>query len=335
MPRLDDQLSQIMGARKPASWGSAALIAPRIDSVIGRRAVRPDEGGPARTLLDITSGGAPRSLMAGSALSYFVSLTCVLAMGAAACAVDPSGDDDDEHEDEPVAATEEQLRSGVSCAARTATGYRSGSPYQLRIVTVGGKATSIPTAHAFLKWQAAADKAGVSLSINSGFRTMDQQRYLYNCYQTKRCNNGNLAARPGYSNHQNGEALDLATSNWSWVQRTASQFGFRATVPGERWHYEYRGADPGGICSGGASVNSDGNADLQEPATVGGDDEPAPQAPADGACNSATLGRAMPEGSCVQSSSTQLWYQCEAGLWYRGVSNGAGPYGQCTQMVGL
>ena len=64
-------------------------------------------------------------------------------------------------------------------------------------------------------------------------------------------------------------------------------------------------------------------------------DEPTPQAPAGGACNSATLGKAMPEGSCVQSSSTQLWYQCEAGQWYRGVSNGSGPYGKCTTTVGL
>lgn len=261
--------------------------------------------------------------------SFFIAMSCVLGLGVTACAVDPL-DGDDEHEDEPVVESEEQLKSGVSCSVRTVTGYRTGSPYSLKVVTVGGKPTAIATAHAFSKWQAAADKAGVSLSINSGFRTMDQQKYLYDCYQTKRCNNGTLAARPGYSNHQNGEALDLATSSWSWVQRTAGQFGFRATVPGERWHYEYRGADPGGICSGGGAT-----AGGDEPATAVGDDEPEPNEPAGGACNSATLGKTMPEGSCVQSSSTELWYQCEAGKWYRGVSNGAGPYGKCTTMVGL
>jgi hypothetical protein len=270
------------------------------------------------------------------ALSFFaVSLTFVLGIGAVGCAAEPPGADDDDFEEEPTAATEAMLRSGVGCSMRTVTGYRSGAPYRLQIVTVGGEPTAVATAHAFLRWQAAADRAGVSLAIRSGFRTMDEQRYLYNCYQTGRCNNGNLAARPGYSNHQKGEALDLTTTNWSWVARTASQYGFRATVPGERWHYEYRGSDPGGICRGGASVNSDGNADGNEPATVGSDDEPAPQAPAGGACNSATLGREMAEGSCVQSSSTQLWYQCEAGQWYRGVTDGNGPYGRCTTMVGL
>jgi hypothetical protein len=259
-------------------------------------------------------------------------MTCMLGVGAVACAVDPNGDDDDDYETEPTAATEEELRSGVDCSARTATGYRRGSPYKLKAVTVGGKPTAIATAHAFLKWQAAADRAGVSLSINSGFRTMDQQKYLYNCYQTKRCNNGNLAARPGYSNHQNGEALDLATNNWTWVKNNAAKFGFRATVPSERWHYEFRGADPGGICSGSGATTTTPSApstpnEPDEPASVGSDDDADadPPAPADGACNSATLSRTMPEGSCVQSSATQLWYQCEAGKWYRGVSNGSGP----------
>jgi hypothetical protein len=195
----------------------------------------------------------------------------------------------------------------------------------MKVITVGGKKTSKATAHAFLKWQAAADAAGVSLSINSGFRSMEEQRYLYNCYQTRRCNNGNLAARPGYSNHQNGAALDLATNNWTWVKNNASRFGFRATVPSERWHYEFNGADPGGVCSrGGNGPPPAGPTD--EPA----DDDDAP-APVGGACNSATLGRTVPQGACVQASSNNLWYQCNQGLWYRGVTNGRGPYGACTQ----
>lgn len=248
-------------------------------------------------------------------LRHLLPCVSLAALGAPSCALDPA-EDDGEWEAEPSQATEEELRSGVDCTARTVTGYRSGSPYTLEVVKVGGKPTAIPTAHAFLKWQAAADAAGVSLSINSGFRSMEQQKYLYDCYRTRSCNNGNLAARPGYSNHQNGEALDLSTSNWSWVKRTAAQYGFRATVPSERWHYEFRGSDPGGICSGGGSA-----AQVDQ-------DAPAPEG---GSCNSATLGRVLPEGACVQSSSTDLWYQCESGQWYRGVSNGQGPYGPCTE----
>ncbi len=236
------------------------------------------------------------------------------------CAADP-GDGEDEHEDEPMGATEEELRSGVSCTKRSVTGYRRGSPYAMQVITVGGKPTAQATAHAFLRWQAAADRAGVSLSIRSGFRTMEEQRHLYDCYVTRRCNNGNLAAKPGYSNHQNGEALDLATSNWSWVRSTAGTYGFRATVPSERWHYEYSGSDPGGICSGGGAA----------PAPSSSTDDETDEASAGAGCSSATLGRTLPEGACVQSESNELWYQCEAGKWYRGVTNGTGPYGRCTE----
>lgn len=259
-----------------------------------------------------------------SARAHAMLFTLLALAATPSCAVD-AGDEDGEHEDEPVAAGEEELRSGVSCSRRSVTGYRRGSPYAMQVVTVGGKPTAQATAHAFLRWQAAADRAGVSLSIRSGFRTMEEQRYLYNCYLTKRCNNGNLAAKPGYSNHQNGEALDLATTNWSWVRSTARTYGFRATVPSERWHYEYSGADPGGICSGAGAA----------PDASSSTDDGADEAPAGGGCNSATLGRMLPEGACVQSESTELWYQCEQGKWYRGVANGSGPYGPCTETHGL
>jgi hypothetical protein len=101
--------------------------------------------------------------------------------------------------------------------------------------------------------QRAAHQAGVTLSLTSGFRTQSEQQYLYNCYLTKRCNNGNRAAPPGYSNHQSGIAVDVSTS--SWLAANASRFGFVRTVPDEPWHYEYtRGTDPGGPCGGGAST---------------------------------------------------------------------------------
>jgi D-alanyl-D-alanine dipeptidase len=54
-----------------------------------------------------------------------------------------------------------------------------------------------PTACAFARMAAAASKAGIRLTINSAFRTYERQVYFWNCFQTKRCNNGNRAARPG------------------------------------------------------------------------------------------------------------------------------------------
>lgn len=177
----------------------------------------------------------------------------------------PAGDeeeDDDDAEQEPVDESNDELRSTVSCKERTDTAYAKGRPYSIQVIHVGGKPVAKATGHAFLKMQAAAHAAGVRLSLTSGFRTNAEQTRLYNCYRSKRCNNGNLAARPGYSNHQNGLALDLSTS--SWLARNASKYGFVRTVSKEAWHYEYRGRDPGGPCSRNASTG--------EPATTGSDD---------------------------------------------------------------
>lgn len=264
-------------------------------------------------------------------------LSVVIPLACSGCAVVTG--DDEEQESEPQGATQEELRSAVSCTAKAATGYKSGAPYAMSVITVGGKSTATPTAHAFLKMQQVADSAGVTLSINSGFRTQAEQQYLYKCYQTGSCNSGNLAARPGYSNHQNGRALDLATSNWSWVASNAARFGFKRTVPSERWHYEFFGSDPGGPCSAGAGTTP--TPTPVDPPDGDNTDDPTPTPtptprPADtggtsgGGCWSPTMNKTMGAGACVQSSADDVFYQCHEGLWYRGVSGGKGPYGACT-----
>lgn len=260
---------------------------------------------------------------------WFLSL--IVPLACASCSADVFGEDED-YEEEPQGATQEELRSAVSCKEKATTGYRSGTPYAMKVITVGGKPTAKATAHAFLKMQAAAERAGVTLTISSGFRTMAEQQYFWNCYQTKKCNNGNLAARPGNSPHQNGSALDLAASNFGWLQSNASRFGFAKTVPSERWHYQFSGADPGGPCSGGASSDpapaDRDEGDVPTP-TPRPDDADADSSSSSG-CYSPTMAKTMEEGSCVQSSADDVFYQCHAGLWYRGVSGGKGRYGACT-----
>lgn len=64
-----------------------------------------------------------------------------------------------------------------------------------------------------------------------------------NCYRSKRCNNGNLAAAPGTSNHGIGLAVDLNSSAkgvYSWLSKNAHKFGFVRTVASEKWHWEHR-----------------------------------------------------------------------------------------------
>lgn len=50
-------------------------------------------------------------------------------------------------------------------------------------------------------------------------------------------------------------------------------------------------------------------------------------------CWSPTLGDAVADGACVQSASNEVWYQCQAGQWERGVDEDTeeGPAGACSE----
>jgi LAS superfamily LD-carboxypeptidase LdcB len=118
---------------------------------------------------------------------------------------------------------------------------------------------------AFLKMAAAAKSEGITIQINSGFRTMDQQINLYNGRYTPgylpgvpvaeaRKRNSKKSPKelttgyPGTSNHQNGLAIDFLNMNstsqasFQWLFKNAYKFGFdwsegkRAKEP---WHWTY------------------------------------------------------------------------------------------------
>ena len=105
-----------------------------------------------------------------------------------------------------------------------------------------------PAAEAML----AAQKArGVTLTINSGLRTLPQQYLLYRWYQTGRCGIG-LAAKPGTSNHESAVAIDVADSA-AW--RTAlTNKNFRWLGASDPVHYDYVG--PGAVNLRGLSVKA-------------------------------------------------------------------------------
>ncbi len=151
---------------------------------------------------------------------------------------------------EPIDEQDNLDEQGLySCSERSDTGYRSGSSFPIKVVTVDGRPVERDTANAYIVMQEAARKAGVTIRIVSGFRTNSEQQYFYNCYVNCSCNGCHLAARPGYSNHQSGHALDLNTSSpgvYSWLSRNGGRFGFRETVAGEPWHWEWWGGGPGG-----------------------------------------------------------------------------------------
>lgn len=150
---------------------------------------------------------------------------------------------------------EGEALSSISCGSHTDTGYRSGSAFTITVVTVDGHPVERDTANAYYVMAQAAERDGVQIRIVSGFRTMAEQQHLYYCYTSCSCNGCNLAARPGYSNHQSGHALDLNTSSggvYNWLAAHGAHYGFSRTVPSEAWHWEWWGGGPGGGPCGAA-----------------------------------------------------------------------------------
>jgi TP901 family phage tail tape measure protein len=86
---------------------------------------------------------------------------------------------------------------------------------------------------------------GWSGSVTSGFRTYAEQAALYEAYLN---GTGNLAAPPGTSNHEGGEAVDV--SDYGAFGAAMAQMGagrLYSRISGEPWHYSITGYRMGGI----------------------------------------------------------------------------------------
>jgi len=126
-----------------------------------------------------------------------------------------------------------------AASARVATGWAHGRKKKIELVYVSGVELEKRTAKAFREMAKAARKKGLELAIRSGFRSHDKQKELYARF---RRGWGHLAAKPGYSNHQNGKAVDIYIDDYrvyEWLKKNANKFGFKRTVKREAWHWEY------------------------------------------------------------------------------------------------
>lgn len=161
--------------------------------------------------------------------------------------------------------------------------YVTNAGDKITLCQIDGRGINVKIADAFLDMRDAAKKDGITLSINSGFRSpydnintkstngvkvsASSQQSLYNAYLSGR---GNLAAKPGKSNHGNGISLDiqtgsrakgnLNTSVYKWLVKNSWKFGFLRGVANEEWHYDYLPK----ISSGGpyAKLGNKGNSNL-------------------------------------------------------------------------
>lgn len=112
--------------------------------------------------------------------------------------------------------------------------FRSGS---------GGVIVGASVSEAFEKLgEAALAESPARQLTGKGIRSYEKQEYFYNCYINQNCNNGNLAAVPGTSNHENGTAVDfvLGTGDLAWLRANGGKFGLKELTGGsqpEPWHW--------------------------------------------------------------------------------------------------
>lgn len=81
---------------------------------------------------------------------------------------------------------------------------------------------------------------GLGITIAYSYRTFAVQQAKWESWLR---GTGNLAARPGTSNHGWGVAFDMrweTASAYDWMRRNADHYGFFFDVPGESWHIRFR-----------------------------------------------------------------------------------------------
>lgn len=116
---------------------------------------------------------------------------------------------------------------------------------------------------AFTEMQKAASADGIFLYIVSGYRSYAAQQYIYNGYVQRdgQAEADRYSARPGYSEHQTGMAIDVNSCYYSfadtkegkWLAANCHKFGFiirypenGETITGYRyepWHIRWLGTE--------------------------------------------------------------------------------------------
>ena len=146
---------------------------------------------------------------------------------------------------------------------------------------IDGERVAVGTAARFKRLAAAFQaETACSLHVSSGTRTLEEQAHLYDGWINRRPG-FNLAAPPGYSNHEESgpigpRALDVydsgrdagvtsvGTHRSNVLKRLAPQYGFNMAGlgfnPREAWHIEDNTADPFKIGDSGSAGGSTGGA---------------------------------------------------------------------------
>lgn len=144
---------------------------------------------------------------------------------------------------------------GMKCpdgsTSKPETGYTKGKPVEIGVCEVYNAVVNVRIAANYKALIDSAKKDGIGLSSSSSFRTMAKQRELWNG------RGGVPVARPGYSNHQMGLAIDFAykgqticwtlpsarchgNAGFDWLKKNAGKFDLK-NLSSESWHWSVNG----------------------------------------------------------------------------------------------
>jgi zinc D-Ala-D-Ala carboxypeptidase len=147
--------------------------------------------------------------------------------------------------------------------------YKQASESELIAITSDGSIRlQAAAAEKFRQMEADAKAQGVSLSVISGYRSVEEQDVLFFDVKEQRVEGATkraeVSAPPGYSEHHTGYALDLGDANvpatnlnpqfektaaFQWLVKNAAKYSFELSFPKnnsqgisyEPWHWRFVG----------------------------------------------------------------------------------------------
>jgi hypothetical protein len=150
-------------------------------------------------------------------------------------------------------AAEAEVTPPLGEAPSSQPAMASGGGYSGPLAYRQGKPMRPDVAAAFDRMAAAAAAAGVTLVINSAYRSDAEQAQLWAQHPDP-----TWVAPPGTSLHRCGTELDLGTpAAYGWLAANAGRFGFVQRYSWEAWHYGFT-AGPAPCSAAGDAVATAG-----------------------------------------------------------------------------
>lgn len=139
--------------------------------------------------------------------------------------------------DAPTQVEAEAEVSPPAAAISSAPAVASGGGYSGTLAYRQGEPMRPDVAAAFDLMAAAAAREGLSLTINSAYRSDAEQQQLWDQNPDPR-----MVAPPGTSLHRCGTELDLGPPEaYGWLAANAGRYDFLLRYPWEAWHFGYTG----------------------------------------------------------------------------------------------